>query len=211
MVGRKKLLFSFCATASIITLFGTLMLQQPEPSRENILEWRKAIVLLNYHGLNECSGFFVSEDGIIATTFHLIVGWHVFVDHQKVIAVTYDKKTYHAKMIGFERRADLLFLKVDYKPKFYFSKFAVGKKYEDCVVMGYPKGWSGYEEAKLLSHFKYDALGVSKAPITGASGSVVLKSDGSVLGMVKGEYGKGILTPAISIGNGLKRLRKVMK
>lgn len=204
---RRRLLFSFFATASVVALLGTLMIKQPEQKRENILEWRKAIVLLNYHSLNECSGFFVSDDGIIATTFHLIKGWHIFVDHYKIIAVTYDKKTYHAKIEAFSIQKDILFLKIDYKPEFYFSKFAIGKKYEDCVIMGYPKGWSGYEQAKLLSHFKYDALGVSETPIQGESGSVVLRADGSVLGMVKSIYGKGILIPAISIRNGLKMLK----
>lgn len=185
------------------------LLYSSNVDRDQIVEWQKGIVYVNYHSKAVASGFFISGDGIIATPFHLIQEWVIFVDGFHIFVVTHEKDAPHkAEIVGFNQKADILFLKIDYKPRMWFGEFEQAKNGQRCVALGFPYGWRTAIEAKIITHFREEWLGIDRIPQRGASGSLILSEKGKVLGMLTKRFGLSFIVPGILIKNGLIKIRK---
>lgn len=177
--------------------------------RDTIIKWQKGIVYCNYHSKALTSGFFISKDGIIVTTFHLVRDWILFVDGFHIYVVTHEKdKPYKAEILGFNRKADILFLKIDYKPEVWFDEFDQAKNGQRCIALGFPYGWRTGIEAKIITHFQYEWLGIDRIPLKGASGSLILSEEGKIFGMLTKRYGLAFVVPGILIKNGLTKIKE---
>jgi len=198
--------------AIILTLILLLLAicVQKAQSQDKISEWQEAIVLCNFHNQSETTGFFVSKDGVIATTFHLIRSWYIFVDGYHIYVVPHgEERPYKAEVVGFNKSADILFLKINYKPKFWFKEFRHPEHGEKCIAMGLPYGWRIALEARITTLFKdIDILGIDRIPLPGASGSAILSEKGEVIGMLRAKYGVATITSGIHIKLGLQRIKK---
>jgi len=148
------------------------------------------------------SGFFISADGYIVTTNHL-------VEHSKTIEVTTDDgKTFTAKLIGADPKTDLALLKVDGRSDFPFVKLAdqeprIG---EWVLAIGNPFGLGGTVTAGIVSARARDIrMGTVNdfiqidAPVNqGNSGGPSFDLKGNVIGV-----NSAILSPTgVSIGIG---------
>ena len=180
--------------------------QIPDP------KWWGAICQVNYD--NECltTGFFVSKDGIIVTPLHLFRGgWIEVAKDQIWVRVNIgrsDEAGYKARVIAWrDKGIDILFLKIDYRPKFWFDKFAIPKAGMNCIALGYPLDWEGILEAKIIENRQYHVLGLNQASFSGASGSVVLDYEGRILGMVIKQYGYLVITHSHFIKSGLQKIK----
>ncbi|MBV8834937.1 MAG: trypsin-like peptidase domain-containing protein, partial [Alphaproteobacteria bacterium] len=93
------------------------------------------------------SGFFVSADGYIVTTNHVIENSH----HIEI--TTDDDKTYPARIAGRDPKTDLALLKVDTGNAFPFVGFAhhAPQAGEAVIAIGYPFGLGGTVTAGIVS------------------------------------------------------------
>jgi len=133
------------------------------------------------------SGFFISADGYAVTNNHV-------VDHATSVEVTTDDgKTYTAKVIGRDQKADLALIKIDGRGDFPFVKFAdKAPRIGDWVVaVGNPFGLSETVTAGIVSARgrdigagPYDDFIQIDAPINkGNSGGPSFDVDGNVVGV----------------------------
>ena len=193
-----------------LTLMLLILVAVPFGSvdRDIIVEWQKALVYCNYHSQSITTGFFVSPDGIIATALHLVKDWVIFVNGFHIFVVTHEKnRPYKARVLGFNQKQDILFLQINYRPKVWFDKFEDAKNGQACIALGFPYGWRIALEAKIITNFRSELMGIDKVPEKGASGSVILSGGGKVLGMLTHRYGYAGITPSIFIASGLKAIK----
>lgn len=93
------------------------------------------------------SGVIISPDGYIVTNFHVIER------AEEIEVVTYDKKSYKARLIGFDRETDLAVLKIDGKNLQYLTfgdsdKLKVG---EWVLAVGNPFNLTSTVTAGIVS------------------------------------------------------------
>jgi serine protease Do len=145
---------------------------------------------LQPHGrfvMGQGSGFFITADGYAVTNNHV-------VDKAKAVEITTDNgKTYDAKVIGTDPRADLALIKVEGRTDFPFVKLAdTTPRIGDWVVaVGNPFGLGGTVTAGIVSargrdigSGPYDDYIQIDAPVNkGNSGGPTFDMDGNVIGV----------------------------
>lgn len=165
------------------------------------------------------SGFFVSADGYIVTTNHVIENSH----HIEI--TTDDDKTYPARIAGRDPKTDLALLKVDTGNAFPFVGFAhhapqVG---ESVIAIGYPFGLGGTVTAGIVSARARDIkMGAYNeflqidAPVNrGNSGGPSFDRRGDVIGVNSaifspsgGSIGIGFAIPADTVEGVVQALKE---
>jgi serine protease Do len=133
------------------------------------------------------SGFFISADGYAVTNNHVID------KADRVEIVTDDGKTYTARVIGADQRADIALIKVDGRRDFPFVRLAnKPPRIGDWVVaVGNPFGLGGTVTAGIVSARgrnigagPYDDYIQIDAPVNkGNSGGPTFDMDGNVIGV----------------------------
>ena len=185
---------------------------------KQIDEWWGGIVEVIYDNGRFGTGFFISKDGIVATSLHIIPGY-VGLARDK-LAVRINGEFYKAEIIyDRDKDVDLLLLKIDYKPEFWFDEFANPEPGMECIVLGYPLAWRAPLKTLIIQHINSEVLGVNEEVAPRSSGSVVLSMEGVVLGMIKsshedeihGSFSRGVIAHSIFIRMGLEKVRQGMR
>jgi len=193
----------------MMTICSKILYPAQDSKSSRFGHWWKAIVQVIYRNDYVGTGFFISKDGIIATSLHLAPGFLELAKDN--LHVRIDKEFYKAKVVFCKDGAiDLMLLEIKYKPQVWFDQFRHPKIWEKCFVLGYPGGWSSPLETIVIYHQDFDLLGIQAQITGGASGSVVLGEDGAVLGIIckrDPKYGNGIFVPSLYIKDGLERLK----
>jgi len=156
------------------------------------------------------SGFFISADGYIITTGHVI-------EHASSIDITTDDdKSHTAKLIGSDPKSDLALLKVDADREFPFVRLSdrAPRIGEWVLAVGNPFGLGGTVTAGIVSARARDIkMGTSNdflqidAPVNqGNSGGPTFNLDGDVIGVNSailspsgGSIGIGFAIPADTV------------
>jgi serine protease Do len=165
------------------------------------------------------SGFFISPDGYIVTTNHVVEG-------SRTIEITTDEaKTYTARMIGSDPRTDLALLKVDDERSFPSVPLAAKTPRigEWVVAVGNPFGLGGTVTAGIVSARARDIkIGMLNdfvqidAPMNqGNSGGPTFDLQGDVVGVNSaifspsgGSIGIGFAIPAETVAEVVTKLRE---
>ena len=169
-----------------------------------------------YTGLSKATGFFVTKDGWILTAGHGVdydfpeVG-RVWVKFDRM----YDSVVFEAtEIIRPPLGVDLMLVKIDCKPKFFFKKFRRAVRFEEVWVFGFRGSSSkvpsvGYMTWTTQSRvYQQCTANVNY----GNSGSPVLNRSGAVVGLIvmglKASH-DGLLIPSTVIAqylakNGIK-------
>ncbi|MEZ4873203.1 MAG: serine protease [Bdellovibrionales bacterium] len=160
-------------------------------------KYKKAVVKISIFEqglpLVQGAGFFVGNNGYIATNYHVIKP--AFREGYSIVIETHDKKQLHEFKVGTcsdDRSIDLCFIKVDFKPEVSFIPSDVfPEKGESIYVIGHPMGLDYTFSNGLVSNFqkakeKDDIDGIQiSAPISpGNSGGPIFNEEGTLYGMV---------------------------
>lgn len=149
------------------------------------------------------TGIFVSKDGWILTAGHLTDRDFTAVSSIQVkLTRAPDAKVFQStEVLPLVRGLDLLLLKIDYKPKFYFKRFKVPAFFEENWIFGFrltsakvPSSPGYVTQETQYSQF----LLTTATSIGGNSGSPVLNRSGCVLGIIIMGYtfGDSLFIPA---------------
>lgn len=156
-------------------------------------------IVFCHSGNSKTTGIFVSKDGWILTPRHKVDGDFPIVQtiYVKLQRTPNAEVFQSVEILPPTGIWDLLLFKIDYKPKFYFKKFAEPFLLQENWVFGFR-----YGSGKVPSSVGYIAINVdypyllltTASVIHGNSGSPVLSRSGEVLGVViKGhKYGDGL-------------------
>lgn len=146
-------------------------------------------------GMNQGSGFFVSEDGYLVTNHHVIENGSSFT------VVLDDGTELDAALVGADVRTDLAVLKVQSDRKFTYVAFSGGEVRvgEWVVAVGNPFGLGGTVTAGIVSAHKRavgsrrldDFIQIDAAVNRGNSGGPAFNLKGEVIGV-----NNQILSPA---------------
>ena len=155
------------------------------------------------------SGFFISSDGYVMTTHHLVGR------SEKIEVTTDDGRMFPAKLVGADPKTDLALLKVDGGNEFPAARMAdkpprIG---EWVLAVGNPFGLGGTVTAGIVSASTRDILGPYNdfiqidAPVNqGNSGGPAFDASGKVIGInsaifspTGGSVGVGFAIPARTV------------
>ncbi len=167
------------------------------------------LVLVSYNNETLATGFFVDNKGTLVTCYHVIRGamYSMSMEYPFWVTPFSKRDVYLAEVLYADKKKDILILKIDFAPEFWFDKFLSPRSGMDCIVYGLPKGWLVFKEGKVISNYIYYLVGVDIKPYPGMSGSVVLDITGKVLGMVNMDYNYAAFVPSIVIKNVLRSLK----
>ncbi|HLY43149.1 MAG TPA: trypsin-like peptidase domain-containing protein [Terracidiphilus sp.] len=141
------------------------------------------------------SGFILDRAGHVLTNYHVIEGGNHGVANRGIQVALSNKKTYSAKVVGFDRVHDLALLQInapDLQPVTLASStgLAVGQK---VYAIGNPFGLSGTMTQGIISAIRPiergdggridDAIQTDAAINPGNSGGPLLNSKGEVIGI----------------------------
>jgi len=158
--------------------------------------------------IGQGSGFFISEDGYIATNNHVVRGGSEFT------VIMTDGKEYQATLVGSDSRTDVAVLKVEADQKFTYADFADDStlRIGDWVVaIGNPLGLGGTVTVGVVSARGRDMgatayddfLQIDAAINPGNSGGPSFNMNGQVVGIntmivspTGGNIGLGFAVPA---------------
>jgi S1-C subfamily serine protease len=173
----------------IIIIFSIILLSQIIKAPE----WSDGVVQLCWNGIIYATGFFVSQDGKIVTTSHLIPT--IFYKQFPVwVRILEEEEIFlQAKILNINRYTDVAILKVNYSPKFYFEKFSNPELNEKVIIIGFPYGWEKVDIKAKIIQDENKGLGVNIFVLLGSSGSPVINLNGEIVGMIKGRKGFGTL------------------
>lgn len=195
----------------LIMLMLTILAKLLNPAQDSSLvyRWKKALVEVSYDNKKFCTGWFASKDGIIVTVFHVVEGWFDLGRDRIYVRIGGQRgRVYKARVLAFMNRgADILFIRVDYKPEVWLDEFEMPHAEQDCIALGYPYFWEVALRAKVIRNMWYDVMGIDRIDFPGASGSVVLSKEGKVLGMITRHMGFPSFTVSHYIQQGLERLK----
>jgi serine protease Do len=170
-------------------------------------------------GNNQGSGFFISSDGYVVTTNHL-------VEHgEKIEITTHEDRTYSARLIGSDPKTDLALLKVDADEVFPSVPLAAETPRigEQIIAVGNPYGLGGTVTAGIVSaHARDIKLGTANdfiqidAPVNqGNSGGPTFDLRGNVIGVnsaifspTGGSVGIGFAIPAETVRDVVAKLKE---
>lgn len=174
-----------------------------------VYKWKKALVEVSYDNQKFCTGWFASKSGIIVTVFHLVEGWFDLARDRIYVRIDGNRGVvYKARALGFiNKGVDILFLKIDYEPESWLDEFEDPHQGQDCITLGYPYFWEVALRAKVIRNMWYDVLGLDRIDFPGASGSVVLSTEGKILGMITRSLGFPSFIHSHYIEVGLKKLK----
>ena len=165
------------------------------------------------------SGFFISPDGYVVTTNHLVEG------AQKIEITTDQEKTYPARLIGNDAKTDLALLKVDEGGDFPSVQLATNAPRigQWVIAVGNPFGLGGTVTAGIVSARARDIkLGTFNdflqidAPVNqGNSGGPTFDLQGRVIGVnsaifspTGGSVGIGFAIPAETVNDVVSKLKE---
>jgi len=160
-------------------------------------------------GMNQGSGFFVSEDGYVVTNHHVVE------NGSKFTVVLNDGTELEATLVGADARTDLAVLKVQQQRKFTYVKFSQEKVRvgEWVVAVGNPFGLGGTVTAGIVSAHNRasgsnrldDLIQIDAAVNKGHSGGPAFNLKGEVIGVNNqvfsrggGSFGVAFAVPAAS-------------
>lgn len=147
------------------------------------------------------SGFFVTEDGRLATDYHVVMGVN------SLVVQTSDGKRYSATVEEVDREHDLAIVKVKSDGMQRFKALPLGdpnlKAGDGVVAIGYPRGWQDmyvspgtYNKVQPLfkvvdasklgpgEKFDRDVLDATIHVEPGNSGGPLISKDGRVIGII---------------------------
>jgi serine protease Do len=160
-------------------------------------------------GMNQGSGFFVSEDGYVVTNHHVVE------NGSKFTVVLDDGAELEATLVGADVRTDLAVLKVQPQRKLTYVKFSQDRVRvgEWVVAVGNPFGLGGTVTAGIVSAHNRasganrldDLLQIDAAVNKGHSGGPAFNLKGEVIGVNNqifgrngGNFGVALAIPAAS-------------
>jgi serine protease Do len=170
-------------------------------------------------GKTRGSGFFISPDGYVVTTSHLVE------NGQTIDITTDDDKSYPARLIGRDAMTDLALLKVDAERDFPSVKLAnrAPRIGEQVVAVGNPYGLGGTVTAGIVSARARDIklgmfndfIQIDAAVNQGSSGGPTFDLQGNVIGVnsaiftpTGGSVGIGFAIPAETVGYVTAKLKE---
>jgi serine protease Do len=164
------------------------------------------------------SGFFMSSDGYIMTTSHLVTR------SDKIEVTADDGRTYAAKLVGADPKTDLALLKIEGGNQFPVARIAdrAPRIGQWVLAVGNPFGLGGTVTAGIVSARSRDMLGPYNdfiqidAPINqGNSGGPAFDVSGKVIGInsaivspTGGSVGVGFAIPAETVKTIADRLKQ---
>ncbi len=138
-------------------------------------------------GMNQGSGFFVSDDGYLVTNHHVVENGSSFT------VVLSDGTELEANLVGADARTDLAVLKVEAERKFTYVAFSTAdvRVGEWVVAVGNPFGLGGTVTAGIISAHKRalgsrrhdDFIQIDAAVNRGNSGGPAFNLKGEVIGV----------------------------
>lgn len=167
-------------------------------------------ILRNNQVVN-CSGFFISADGYIATSAHCLLTRNenanvnnnlkhfraskIWVD----VSVGMETKAKECKIVGIDGAGDIALLKTETKDQTFleFTNSHLSKIGEDCFILGNPLAVDvqSISNGNIRDNKFYhpnvlvETMLVSASAYKGNSGSPILNSDGEVIGMTTFSFG----------------------
>ncbi len=166
-----------------------------------------------YHNNLSGSGFFIDENGLIVTNYHV-------VKNSSQIEVLSNSSVYKAKIIGYDEKYDIALLKINADKIFEFVEFADSSKIQigDFIIaVGNPFGLGGTVTTGIISALNrninmspYDNfIQIDAAINKGNSGGPTFNMEGKVIGVntaiispTGGNVGLGFSVPS----NDVKRI-----
>jgi serine protease Do len=146
-------------------------------------------------GMNQGSGFFVSQDGYVVTNHHVVE------NGSKFTVVLDDGSELEATLVGADVRTDLAVLKVQPQRPFTYVKFSQDKVRvgEWVVAVGNPFGLGGTVTAGIVSAHNRalgssrldDLLQIDAAVNKGHSGGPAFNLKGEVIGVSNQIFARG--------------------
>lgn len=136
------------------------------------------------------SGFFVSNDGLLVTN------WHVVEDAKAILVVTFSQEKKFARIVGKDPANDLAVLKIDGATKYWLpinENSAAIKRGTEVVAVGFPRVRIQGMEPKVTNGIVSSLSGVANDPRMfqisvpiqpGNSGGPLVTKDGLVVGVV---------------------------
>lgn len=149
-------------------------------------------VLLHGASLGIGSGFFISKNGEIATSLHVIRPWLLDAKTEIQIKLINNVTIGKAQVghCGDTRGLDLCFLKVEYQPKSFLpltrNQIQPG---EPVVTIGHPRGLDFSISTGIISGVRQNKLGwreiqIDAAISPGNSGGPIINYQGQIVGVV---------------------------
>ncbi|MFL2886424.1 MAG: S1C family serine protease [Candidatus Pelagibacter sp.] len=148
------------------------------------------------------TAFFISNKGHLLTNSHVVEGC-------TLSKISYKNKDYDAKLIATDKTLDLALLKVELKPKSFFTFSKNGaKKLNKVYVAGYPLGKGLSDDLKISSGIVSSLKGFEDnsneiqidAPINpGNSGGPIINENGDLIAIAVSGLAKD-LTEGINFG-----------
>ena len=130
------------------------------------------------------SGFFVSEDGLAISNYHVFKGTHKGAEIIKL----YDGKQYKIKeVLAYSEKYDYILFKIEGKFNYIpvtQRKYEIGEK---IYTIGSPRGLENTFSSGEISQIRDNAIIQISAPIDhGSSGGALINSHGEVIGITSG-------------------------
>ena len=130
------------------------------------------------------SGFFISEDGLAISNYHVFKGTHIGAE----IIELYNGKQYKVKeVLAYSERYDYILFRIEGKFNYIpitQREYEVGEK---VYSIGSPKGMENTFSSGEISQIRGNAIIQISVPIDhGSSGGALINSYGEVIGITSG-------------------------
>ncbi len=170
-----------------------------EEELNNIYVYNKcnqAIVYISDNNSRTGSGFFISEDGLICTNYHVIQSLN------NITVVTSDGEEYSAQIIGYDEENDVAVLKVNSERIFSYLNFSSSEDLyvgQSVYIIGNPFGYTGSISKGIISALGRQVRDLKGNVVMGMiqtdaiisfgnSGGPLLNTSGEVIGMASSIY-----------------------
>jgi serine protease Do len=158
------------------------------------------IIAGNDYGMASGSGFFIREDGLAVSNYH------VFKDADRAIVYTDDKEKFMInEIVDYNEKEDYIIFKISNtsNAKFRPVKIANNKPRvgEECFAIGNPQGLIQTLSKGIVSNFRDKYIQTTAQITFGSSGGALFNEYGEVIGITTGGKGEADLNFAINIVN----------
>lgn len=158
------------------------------------------IIAGNDYGMASGSGFFIREDGLAVSNYH------VFKDADRAIIYTDDKEKFMInEIVDYNEEEDYIIFKISNTSNTKFRPVKIANTNprvgEECFAIGNPQGLIQTLSKGIVSNFRDKHLQTTAQITFGSSGGALFNEYGEAIGITTGGKGEADLNFAINIVN----------